>query len=51
MEKLFAYQAKGLSVAYDAMNAVLNGMAKSLELAQAQVAEAERIAKRAVAAE
>jgi hypothetical protein len=50
MEKIFEMQAKSLSVAYDAMNAALNGASKMLELTQAQVAEAERIAKRAVEA-
>ena len=48
--KLFDCLQKALSLQYDAMNAALSGTSKFVELVQAQVAEAERIGKRAVEA-
>ena len=48
--KFFDYAQKVLSLQYDAMNAALAGTSKFVELVQQQVAEAERIGKRAVEA-
>ena len=50
MIEAFKSMDKGLSLCYDIMNAGMSYASKTVELAQAQVAEVERIAKRATEA-